>query len=427
MDINQLSQLVTYLDAERRKDKVVLTQMQERVESLSREVEARTRYSQSLESAVAELKLQLGRAASWPGALEQLRSEFNQTIERDQDQRVKAERELLRTRQIEIESLVRQLNEIKKEIKPIGRLGEDITARQAEEARLADLINRTQIQLMELERRFDQPTATLNYLEEQRRTDSKRVASLEQSFPDISKRFDPILTRILLLEEALRKKSTEIEEANRILETQRQVIESQRVADLRRERQFAEYAEIIERLKERADAIQSQVTGFFQMRDEVKRELTPLPEFKQQIEVRVNEISEIQRDAEERAKRVASAFRDEVEKQWKGFAVSQEEKWHDRDRRISSYDPRIVDVEDDIIKIIDQIPPLYVILEEFSSAYATAGREWLARSNTLLDQAKTLITADIKPSRRQRRKQQALARPEGAEEAGVDMNQGLVP
>ena len=427
MDINQLSQLVTYLDAERRKDKVVLTQMQERVESLSREVEARTRYSQSLESAVAELKLQLGRAASWPGALEQLRSEFNQTIERDQDQRVKAERELLRTRQIEIESLVRQLNEIKKEIKPIGRLGEDITARQAEEARLADLINRTQIQLMELERRFDQPTATLNYLEEQRRTDSKRVASLEQSFPDISKRFDPILTRILLLEEALRKKSTEIEEANRILETQRQVIESQRVADLRRERQFAEYAEIIERLKERADAIQSQVTGFFQMRDEVKRELTPLPEFKQQIEVRVNEISEIQRDAEERAKRVASAFRDEVEKQWKGFAVSQEEKWHDRDRRISSYDPRIVDVEDDIIKIIDQIPPLYVILEEFSSAYATADREWLARSNTLLDQAKTLITADIKPSRRQRRKQQALARPEGAEEAGVDMNQGLVP
>ena len=422
MDINQLSQLVTYLDAERRKDKVVLTQMQERVESLSREVEARTRYSQSLESAVAELKLQLGRAASWPGALEQLRSEFNQTIERDQDQRVKAERELLRTRQIEIESLVRQLNEIKKEIKPIGRLGEDITARQAEEARLADLINRTQIQLMELERRFDQPTATLNYLEEQRRTDSKRVASLEQSFPDISKRFDPILTRILLLEEALRKKSTEIEEANRILETQRQVIESQRVADLRRERQFAEYAEIIERLKERADAIQSQVTGFFQM-----RELTPLPEFKQQIEVRVNEISEIQRDAEERAKRVASAFRDEVEKQWKGFAVSQEEKWHDRDRRISSYDPRIVDVEDDIIKIIDQIPPLYVILEEFSSAYATAGREWLARSNTLLDPAKTLITADIKPSRRQRRKQQALARPEGAEEAGVDMNQGLVP
>jgi chromosome segregation ATPase len=426
MDINQLSQLVTYLDAERRKDKQQLSQMQERVESLSREVEARIRYSQTLENTVAELKLQLNRAVSWPGAIEQMRAEFNLVIERDQEQRVKAERELLRTRQIEIESLVRQLNEIKKELKPIGRLGEEIVARQAEEARLADLINRTQIQLMELERRFDQPTATLNYLEEQRRSDSKRIASVEQAVPDITKRFEPIQSRILMLEEAIRKKTAEIEEASRILEAQRQVIESQRVADLRRERQFAEYAEVIERLKERAETIQSQVTGFFQMRDEVRRELSPLPDFKQQLEVRINEIAEIQRDAEERAKRVASAFRDEVEKQMKTFTVSQEEKWVDRDRRISSYDPRIVELEEDFIRISDLIPPLYNMFEEFSTAYAAAGREWLARSNTLLDQAKTIGAAEVKPSRRQRRRQQALARPEGAEDSDVDMNQGLI-
>lgn len=426
MDINQLSQLVTYLDAERRKDKQQLSQMQERVESLSREVEARVRYSQTLENTVAELKLQLNRAVSWPGAIEQMRAEFNLVIERDQEQRVKAERELLRTRQIEIESLVRQLNEIKKELKPIGRLGEEIVARQAEEARLADLINRTQIQLMELERRFDQPTATLNYLEEQRRSDSKRIASVEQSVPDITKRFEPIQSRILMLEEAIRKKTAEIEEASRILEAQRQVIESQRVADLRRERQFAEYAEVIERLKERAETIQSQVTGFFQMRDEVRRELSPLPDFKQQLEVRINEVAEIQREAEERAKRVASAFRDEVEKQMKTFTVSQEEKWVDRDRRISSYDPRIVELEEDFIRISDLIPPLYNMFEEFSTAYAAAGREWLARSNTLLDQAKTIGAAEVKPSRRQRRRQQALARPEGAEDSDVDMNQGLI-
>jgi DNA repair exonuclease SbcCD ATPase subunit len=418
--------LVTYLDAERRKDKQQLSQMQERVESLSREVEARVRYSQTLENTVAELKLQLNRAVSWPGAIEQMRAEFNLVIERDQEQRVKAERELLRTRQIEIESLVRQLNEIKKELKPIGRLGEEIVARQAEEARLADLINRTQIQLMELERRFDQPTATLNYLEEQRRSDSKRIASVEQSVPDITKRFEPIQSRILMLEEAIRKKTAEIEEASRILEAQRQVIESQRVADLRRERQFAEYAEVIERLKERAETIQSQVTGFFQMRDEVRRELSPLPDFKQQLEVRINEVAEIQREAEERAKRVASAFRDEVEKQMKTFTVSQEEKWVDRDRRISSYDPRIVELEEDFIRISDLIPPLYNMFEEFSTAYAAAGREWLARSNTLLDQAKTIGAAEVKPSRRQRRRQQALARPEGAEDSDVDMNQGLI-
>lgn len=408
MDINQLSQIVSYLDAERRKDRALVVQLQERVESLSREVESRTRYAQSLESAVGELKIQISRAMGWSGAIDQVRAEFNQVIEREQDQRTKGERELVRTRQIEIESIVRQLNEIKKEVKPYSRYAEDIAARQLEEARLADLIGRTQVQLMELERRFDQPTATLSYLEEQRRSDAKRIIALEQQFPDFVKRIEVFPPRLLLLEEAIRKKHTEIEEAARQLEAQKQVIESQRVADLRRERQFAEYAEIIERLKERAEEIQTQVTGYYQMRDEVKRELSTLPDFKEQIEVRVNEISEIQRDAEERAKRVAIAFREDIEKQWKSFAVTQDEKWHDRDRRISEYDGRITEVEDELPKISIQIPPLYEILEEFAKVYAQAGREWLTRSNQLLDQAKLNLPSEVKPSRRQRRKQQAI-------------------
>ncbi len=409
MDVNQLSQIVNYLDAERRKDKAQVVQLQERVDSLSREIESRSRYAQSLEATINEMKLQLTRASGWSTPIEQLRAELNMTIEREVDQRTKSERELVRTRQIEIETIIRQLNEIKKEVKPYGRYAEDIAARQLEESRLADMIGRVQVQLMEFERRFDQPAATLNYLEEQRRQDTKRLVALEQKLPDVAKRIDQFPPRLLLLDEAIRKKHTEIEEAVKQLEAQKQVIESQRIADLRRERQFAEYAELIERLKERADEIQTQVTGYYQMRDEVKRELSGLPDFKEQIEVRVNEVSEIQREAEDRAKKVAAAFRDEIEKNWKSFAVSQDEKWHDRDRRISEYDGRITDVEDELPKIAVQIPPLYEIFEEFAKVYAQAGRDWLNRSNQLLDQAKLNIPSDTKLSRRQRRKQQVAA------------------
>jgi chromosome segregation ATPase len=433
MDLNQLSQIVNYLDTERRKDRNMLVQLQERVDGLSREVEARTRYAQSLETTINELKLQLTRAQGWTTSIEQVRAEFNTQIEREQDQRTKGERELVRTRQIEIESIVRQLNEIKKEVKPYGKYAEDIGARQQEEARLADLIGRVQVQLMEIERRFDQPASTLSFLEEQRRQDAKRIASLEQGWPDIARRIDQFPPRLLLLEENIRKKHGDIEEAAKQLEAQKQVIESQRVADLRRERQFAEYAELIERLKGRADEIQTQVTGYYQMRDEVKRELSGLPDFKTQVEVRVNEISEIQRDAEERAKRVAIAFREEIEKQWKSFAVSQDEKWHDRDRRISEYDVRITEVEEELPKIAIQIPPLYEIFEEFAKYYAEAGRAWLQRSNQMLDQAKLNLPSDTRPSRRQRRKQQALAAGDSGAPAlrsvdadDLDMDEGLI-
>lgn len=420
MDLSQLTKLVQYIDEERRKDRALIIQLQERVDTLLREAEARTRYAQSLEATLNELKLQLTRAMGWTSATAQLREEFNQIIARIEDQRTKAERELTRTRQIEIESIVRQLNELKKESKTYAGYAEQIEARKAEEARLAELIGRVQVQVVELDRRFDQPTAQISFLEEQRRQDAKRIAAIEQEMPEVKKRIDQFMPRLLLLDEAIRRKQTEIEEAAKLLEAQSQLIESQRVADIRRERQFAEYAEVIERMKVRADEIAQQVTGFIQLREEVKRELAMLPDFRDRLEVRINELFEIQRDAEERAKRAADAFREQIEKEWRAFTVAQDEKWFERDRRISDLDMRVAELEEELPKLQPQITPLYTILEAFSQAYANAGREWLAEANRLLDQAKINVPNEIKPSRRQRKKRQAQAEAQTAALAPAD-------
>jgi chromosome segregation ATPase len=430
MDLQQLEKLVQYIDEERRKDRALVVQMQERVDSLSREVEARSRYASSLESSLNEIKIQLTRATGWTTVTEQIRAEFSQVIDRIEDQRTKAERELVRTRQIEIESIVRQLNETKREIKPYPRLFDEIEARKVEDGRLADLINRVQLQVMEMDRRFDPPATQIAYLEEQRRQDAKRIAAVEQEIPDVKKKIEQFPPKLLLLDEAIRRKQTEIEEASKLLEAQSQLIENQRVADIRRERQFAEYAETIEKLKVRADEIGQQVIGFVQLREEIKRELAVLPDFQERLEVRVNELFEIQRDAEDRLKRTTESFRDILEKEWKTFASGQDEKWHPRDVRIAEYEPRIADLEEELPKLQPQISPLYEIIEAFSKAYANAGREWMAEANVLLDRAKVNVPTDIKPSRRQRRKQQALVEAgtapieNGAN--GVDMNADLV-
>ncbi len=415
MDQTQLTKLVQYIDEERRKDRALIVQLQERVDSLSREVEARSRYAQTLEVTLNELKVQITRAMGWTSATEQLRAEFNQLIERIEDQRTKAERELARTRQIEIESIVRQLNELKKEVKPYAAYAEQIEARKVEEGRLAEMIGRIQVQMMDIDRRFDQPTTQISFL--------------EQEIPEIKKKLEQFPPRLLLLDEAIRRKQTEIEEAAKVLEAQSQLIEAQRVADIRRERQFAEYAELIERLEVRADEIAQQATGFVRLREEVKRELSALPDFQERLEVRINELFEIQRDAEERAKRAADAFREQIEKDWRAFTVAQEEKWFERDRRISELEPRIAELEEEVPRLQPQITPLYEIIEAFSRAYANAGREWLAEANQLLDQAKINVPSEVKPSRRQRKKRQAQAEAQAAAEdltGRVDLAADLV-
>ncbi|HQX77026.1 MAG TPA: hypothetical protein PL074_11965, partial [Thermoflexales bacterium] len=260
---------------------------------------------------------------------------------------------------------------------------------------------------VDLDRRVEQPGVSIAYLEEQRRQDARRLAGVEQEIPDLKRRIDSLPPQLLLLDEAVRRKQVDLDEAAKLLESQAQVLESQRVSDVNRERKFAEYMSAIDKYKETADSIQQQVTGFVQMREEVRRILADIPDFEQRLEVRINEVFEIQRDAEERARRVAESFKDVVEKDWKTFAQTQEEKWHDRDRRISEYEPRIDTLEEEIIKFQPQISPIYEIFEAFAKHYAAVGREWLSESNKLLDAAKLAVPSDVKLSRRQRKKQAA--------------------
>lgn len=420
MDINQLATLIQFVDEERRKDRAQIIQLQERVEALTRENELRARYAQAVESQLNELKQQVQKSMGWTSVVEQVRAEFGQMIERIEDQRAKSERESARIRQIEIEALVRQLNEQKREIKPYARYADEFEALRQENARLNEAISRAQSTVLDIERRLDIPAASISYLEEQRRQDNKRILALEQELPDVRKRIEQFSPQLLLLDEAIRRKQTELEEAARILEAQSQVIEAQRVADIRRERQFAEYAEIVERLKERADAVAAQITGFVQMREEVRRALNEIPASLERFEVRLNEVIEIQRDNEARAKRQADEFRDLMDKNWKGFVVSQEEKWHDRDKRIADYERRLNALEEELPKYQPQILALYELVEAFSKAYAAAGREWLSQANQMLEKARLNLPSEVNLSRRQRRKLKTQAEAEAA--GGIPAN-----
>jgi len=426
MDLIQLTKLVQFIDEERRKDRALIAQLQEQVAGLMQEAEARTRYAQSLETVLNEMKLQVLRALGWTSATEQLRQEFAQVIERIEEQRAKAERELMRTRQIEVESLTRQLSELRKEAKLFAGYAEQLEARKAEEGRLAELIGRLQVQVMDLDRRFSQPVTQIMFLEEQRRQDAKRINALEQEIADLKKKIEQLQPKLLLLDEAVRRKQSEVEEAAKLLEAQSQLIETQRVADVRRERQFAEYAEIIEKLKLRAEEVSQQVIGYVQLREEVKRELAALPDFKERLEVRINELFELQREAEERAKRAADAFREQLEKEWRLFAIAQDEKWFERDRRYSELELRTAELEDEVPRFQPQLNLLIEILEAFAKAYAEAGREWLAESNRLIDQIKALLPSDVKPSRRQRKKRQAQAEPQPEPKDNVDLSADLI-
>ncbi len=417
MELDRLTGLVQYLDEERRKDRFLLAQLQERVDSLAREVEVRNRIIQSTETALNELRVQLTRAAGWTSAIEQLRTELLQVLERKEEQRAKSEGEMNRNRQIEFESLTRQIAELKREVKTYARYADELDARRSEDARLNENLSRLQAQVLEIERRQDIPVTQISYLEEQRRQDAKRIAALEQEFLSLKRQIEALPPRLLLLDEAVRRKHTEIEEAVRALEAQNELLEKQRLSAVQQERQIIEYREILEKLKERADEIAQQVTGYFQMREEVKREISQLKDFEERIEARIKELFELQRDAETRAWRSYEAFQAKVEKSFGDFTIQQNEMWHERDKRISRYEQNLLSLEEEMPRFQPQLSAIYDVLESFSKLLFSFSREWLGEAEEKLEQAKRYIGTEVKLSRRQRRKMQAKSESKGEQNA----------
>ncbi len=407
MELERLTSLVQYLDEERRKDRALIAQLQERMDSMARELEARARIIQATEAAINELRVQLTRAMGWTSATEQLRAELLQVIERNEEQRAKSEREMIRNRQIEFESVTRQLSELKKEVKAHARYADELEARRSESARLNENLSRLQAQVLEIDRRLELPGTQISYIEEQRRQDAKRINALEQETSAIKRQIETFPPRLLLLDEAVRRKHTEIEEAVRTLEAQSQLIENQRVAFVQHERQIAEYKEAMEKIKARADELSQQITGYVQMREEVKREIVHLKDFEERIEARIHELFELQRDAEIRVQRNYEAFQAKLEKSWSTFATEQQEMWHERDRRIAQYEPRLSVLEEELPRLQPQISAIYEMLDSFSKALFSFSRDWLGEAGQRLDRAKLNVASDIKLSRRQRRKMQA--------------------
>ena len=156
-------------------------------------------------------------------------------------------------------------------------------------------------------------------------------------------------------------------------------------------------------------------------REEVRRALSDVPEIEGRLEARFNELAEIVRDNIDRTKRISDEFHDTIEKEWKAFAVSQDEQWAERDRRGADLNPRLETLEEAVARLPLQINPLYEMFEAWAKAYAETGRAWLVQSNKALDEARTAVPSDVQLSRRQRTKIEAQRQEPGDEPADPDL------
>jgi uncharacterized coiled-coil protein SlyX len=393
MDLNQATQMINWLEEERRKDKTALSALQERAQGLASEVAEQSKRIQELQSTLTATQLSMNKMGQFDRLFEQFKADLVAEMERRDEAHQKTLRETERLRKVDADVTNRSVAEIRKELPRLKPLEDEMLMRRAEERRLSEILARVSQRVEDLTTRTEERVQTVTYLEEGRRQDNKRIAQLEEGSNNLLKRLDALAGKAALLEEnVLQRIPSRMEEVVKRMQEQDKTFEEMRLNDFRRAQEMKAFVEEINKaLAPISEHLTTFQADYQRMREQAmtnQRALDGLQAFQARIETRQSEIAEMQRLGEDRMKKQVEEWQAGEEKRWKRQTLVWLEQWQEHDRLHGSWEMRLENVEQAAAEHARQLKVAWDGLEELSKLRLSSARQVVETQQAMLDKAR---------------------------------------
>ena len=260
-------------------------------------------------------------------------------------------------------------------------LEEASQVRIAEDERLSELIMGVRNQIGGLAKEIEERTRQIPFLVEQRTSDTKRIAQLQQETVELFKRTEATAGRIPILEESIRKTGGEVEKIPPIVEHLREeqvkFMEKTRVMVAEREQSFTRWQEAIEEQKSMVAQSHERVQNFSQQIEVARRAVSEMQEFKDLILREQGQVAELQRLAEERIRREMDEFREDYEKKRRKTELRNEHLWTEQDKYNREVVEKFPPLQYDIKVVESLIDQLWKLQETYSNYFLSMANSWL--------------------------------------------------
>lgn len=381
MDIMQLSQMVNWLDEEHRRDRAEIARLQQRVESQASDIIEQARRIQELEGRLASTQGHLTKFGQLENAIQNSKTEISTVIERINEERVQAQRDTERSRLGDREMLSREISEVRRELPRISRLEEALEIRVVEDERLSELVMGVRNQIGGLAKEIEERTRQLPFLAEQRTSDTRRIAQLQQETVELFKRIEAVAGRIPVLEESVRASTASVEKVPPMVEELRdkqvEFMENIRSTVVSREQVLSRWQETIEEQKSLVVQTYERVQNFAQQIEISRRSVHEMQEFKDLVLREQSQVQELQRLAEERIRREMDEFKEDFEKKRRRGELRQEHLWAEQDQ----YNREVVEgfppLGHDIRVLKSLVENLWKLQESYSTHFLNTAQSWL--------------------------------------------------
>lgn len=357
-DIPQILKRLDWLDAERRKDKDAIYLLQEQITQLRTENLALKNDIKDLQKEISVYPSVFPRLDHLEGTIAQNRGELQIMIEENTKAHTLKEAELEGNQRTVQESLSRAILELRKQVEPISDI------KKAVQARMDDIftVNRNveelahRIEKVSLER--DDFLRIQKTNEESRKQDIKRLTDMQTELNAYRKRNEEMRTKVDISSDSIKRMETRINDVLSGENERRQqwlaFQEKINVADVNREKEWAEWKESFAEVVERASSLEGQVQTLDATKRSIKRSQDILDEASARFDRRTNELTEMQRLTEERFHQEWANFKAEDQKRWMNYSLGQDEIQSDYKRSVEMIMERLNKLEDTAVNTYDE-------------------------------------------------------------------------
>jgi hypothetical protein len=389
-EVGELRKRLEYLEEERRKSMRKLAELEQRGALHDRELAGRDRRIQDLEKQLSQVNAQVARIPLVDTQLSQFRDDIVKMIEQYDKRRIEAERELDRLRRVEHEATNREIADIRKELPAIGRIEQELPLRQAEEARLANLIGVQQNILTQLSSQVENSERALTFLEQKEKQDNRNIGEIQAALLEISKRWEPITSRLEILGQNLVKVQTSAQTTSDAQILLRKSItdwtEQVQIGEHERNQRLAGWQRTMDEHETSIQRFAQDWVKFNNQYNESRTAVETMRSLQVHLEQQQREANELVRVESKRMESRWEQFVGEDSRKWKNFEADALQRLAINDRREREFQEQVHALEEELERLAADIMQLARVHAAQSDAIKRWPLLWLEEVEKALDQ-----------------------------------------
>ena len=389
MDNEQLEKRIKWLDDERRKDKSIIAELEDRLHDLEGKLKTYDEKDREFESDLTRLRTSITKVDSFEDNLDSFQAE-RKKANKDQEKLFRGwindAKKDLRTQLRGVETQQKKLLE---DFKRVKELEKQMSARIDEETRFNASLREMEKSAGDIKKEYKEHQRETKTIKVERQKEVKRLTDVQGEQDALRKRVDEVRGILDLVNSDYQKIKTriqELEEVRRDLKkNQEEFIEEANLRNTERETTWKNWMTQVEGIEKQAQVLDEQVASLDVTHRGIKRMQDELKDLSSLLDRRVNEITEMQRLADEKFRAEWKTFTADDQKRWTNHLLSQKEQSKLLERKHKESEERIAVLEDGLQDIEDQLTQLSKYSETQLQGLLTMLREWAGDFEQIMD------------------------------------------